>query len=103
MTREFSEPIKQHIIEQQNHKCLNCGSAGHLTVHHQIPKCHSGGSQETNGVGLCRGNGTNNCHDKADLLTIRYGVPFSRMAEEGIMPLMETLPRSATIFLRPRK
>lgn len=103
MTREFSEPTKLHIIEQQKNKCLNCGSTGHLTVHHQFPKCMGGGSQETNGVGLCRGNGTNNCHDKADILTIRYGIPFSRMATEGIMPLMDTLPRQGLVWKAKRR
>jgi ferredoxin len=100
MTREFSEPTKQHIIEQQNNKCLNCGNEGHLSVHHQFPKSIGGGSQETNGVGLCRGKGTQECHTKADMLTIRFGIPFSRMAEEGIMPIMETLPRSMTVWER---
>ena len=103
MTREFSEPQKQHIIEQQKNRCLNCGSLGHLTVHHTKPKSMGGGSQETNGVGLCRGSNTNDCHTKADLLTLRYGIPFSRMATEGIMPIMETLPRSAIVWERPRK
>ena len=103
MTREFSEPTKFHIIEQQKNKCLNCGNTGHLTIHHFRPKSRGGNGNEFNAVGLCRGQGTNECHTKADLLTIRYGIPFSRMATEGIMPIMDTLPRSAIVWKAKRR
>lgn len=101
--KEFSEEDKQKIIEQQRHKCLNCGNIGHLTIHHFKPKSLGGSGNILNGVGLCRGKGTNNCHTKADELTINYGIPFKRIAEEGIAPLLDSLPRHQVIWRRHRR
>jgi len=87
----FSTTTRQKIIDKQNNTCLNCGEVGKLSVHHIVPKNMGGESNELNGVGLCRGKDTNECHTKADILTIMHNVPFSAIAEEGIAPIMDML------------
>ena len=103
MSKEFSLGVKDEIMEAQHNKCLNCGNVGHLSIHHTRPKCTGGQGTILNGVGLCRGNGTNECHSRADRLTIDYGIPFTEIAREGIAPLESGLPRYGTIFDRPHK
>lgn len=80
----FSGGVRKEIKDEQDDCCQICGERGHLTIHHKKPIVQGGCGDKTNGVGLCRGEDTKNCHDIADTLTIRYGVPFEQIMEQGI-------------------
>lgn len=80
----FTGNIRKKIKKEQGGRCQICGDEGHLTIHHKNPIVKGGRGDIENGVGLCRGPDTKNCHDIADILTIKHGIPFEQIMQEGV-------------------
>lgn len=53
-------------------------------MHHVVPRARGGRDNPGNLVGLCRGAGTNECHDLIDHLTFDRGVRYDQLMEPGI-------------------
>jgi len=45
--------------------CQYCGRRGYTEAHHIISRGAGGADTEDNRIDLCKGPGSNNCHDKA--------------------------------------
>lgn len=85
MGRErFSPGVRNEVRDEQGDRCAICGEKGHLSIHHKQPLSKGGKSTIDNAVGLCRGDGTNNCHDMIDYMTIREGESWEEIMQEGV-------------------
>lgn len=62
-------------------------------MHHIKPRARKGSNDPGNLVGLCRGEGTCNCHDKVDYLTLEHNIPFEQIMEEGVDYLLSQYPK----------
>lgn len=81
----FTHKQKREVRERQEGRCACCGQTPHKTldVHHVIPLSHDGPNTIDNAVGLCRGEGTCNCHPMIDKLALERNIYFDEqtMAE----------------------
>jgi hypothetical protein len=104
MSKErLSHQLRHQVRERQGYRCALCngshppGDKGCISIHHRLPKCRRGTDDPGNLVGLCRGPGTNECHDLLDYLTLERGFPFEQVMEEGLsyaIGLANSLPPS---------
>lgn len=99
MSERLSHALRKQVRERQAYRCALCGghhppgSEGCISVHHIRPRSKKGTDNPGNLVGLCRGPGTNECHDKVDYLTLKYEVPFEQIMEQGVEYLLSEFPR----------
>lgn len=79
----FTHKQKREVRERQEGRCACCGQTPHRTldVHHVIPLSQGGPNTLENGVGLCRGEGTCNCHPMIDKLALERNIYFSQIME----------------------
>lgn len=98
MSRErprLDHNIRILIKDRQENRCAICGETGHLSIHHKTPYSQTHDNSPDNLVALCRGEETNNCHDKVDYLTIEHGIGFEQIMEEGLNYYLQQYSKNA--------
>ena len=91
MPEKLPHRLKREVRERQAYRCALCGdqhppgSRGCISVHHVKARAHGGTNNPGNLVGLCRGEGSNDCHNLVDMLTFEHGVRFDQLMEPGII------------------
>lgn len=53
--KKFSETTRKNIRVKQDNCCAICKEKGKLEIHHIVPKFQGGTSDESNGLGVCKG------------------------------------------------
>ena len=90
MSERLSHQLRKNVRERQHYRCALCGQqhppggSGCISVHHVLPRARGGRDNPDNLVGLCRGEGTNECHDLIDHLTFEHGTRYDQLMEPGI-------------------
>lgn len=77
--KEFSWKTKKEVKDAQKGRCALCGQIVPLQVHHCVPCSRDGTGDRTNAIALCERD-----HRRADTLTLKYGVPFEEIMEQGV-------------------
>ena len=85
MGERLSHQLRRSVRERQDFRCALCGgehppgSSACISVHHDKPRAMKGSDDPGNLVGLCRGEGSNECHTLVDTLTFEKGIRFSQL------------------------
>ena len=90
MSERLSHHIRKVVRERQHFRCALCGgehppgSGACISIHHDKPRAKKGSDDPGNLVGLCRGEGSNECHNLVDTLTFDKGIRFSQLMEPSV-------------------
>lgn len=90
MSERLPHRLRKAVRERQHYRCALCGdhhppgSAGCISVHHVKPRSQAGTNNPGNLIGLCRGEGSNECHDLIDTITFEHGVRFDQLMEPSV-------------------